>query len=292
MRYSRNMAHPVRKITTTRQVIPLRALPEKEPGLTVLRWIKRPDGEQEQVELPLTPERFLNPKIGDQMTQGQRHFETVAEIYSLLKDHFRADPGVVVVGDMKHFLDPRLPAPGPDISVTRGVRVKNDARRFSFRVKKEGVRPCLIIEVVSPLDPKLRQIDLQKKVEVYQSAGIAEYVIVDSVLADLRYRLLGYRLDAADCYQPIEPDAEGRLLSETTGLWFQVAPDGDRVLVFEHPSGRRLLNSTEHEEEAKREAEARKIAEEKASREAEARTAAEAENVRLRAEIERLRGGA
>jgi len=241
----------------------------------MLLWVKRSDGELEQVELPLTPERFLNPHVGDQMFQGQRHFETVVELHSLLKDHFRADPSVLVVGDMKHFLVPGLPAPGPDISVTRGVRVKNDARRFSFRVKKEGVRPCLILEVVSPLDSRLRQTDLETKVKVYQSAGIEEYVIADSVLADLRYRLLGYRLDAAGRYQPIELDAEGRLLSETTGLWFQVSPDGDRVFVFERPSGRRLLNSAEHEAQANHEAEARK--------------AAEDEIARLRVEIERLR---
>jgi Uma2 family endonuclease len=245
------------------------------PGISMLRWVKRSDGELEQVELSLTPERFLNPRIGDQMFQGQRHFETVGEIYSLLKDHFRADPSILVVGDMKHFLVPGLPAPGPDISVIRGVRVKNDARRFSFRVKREGVRPCLILEVVSPLDPRLRQTDLETKVKVYQSAGIEEYVIADSVLTDLRYRLLGYRLDASGRYQPIELDAEGRLLSETTGLWFQASPDGERVFVFEHPSGRRLLNSAEHEEQATREAEARKAAEE--------------EVARLRAEIERLR---
>jgi len=275
---------------TTRQARSLRLVPEREPGLTVLRWVKGPSGELEQVELPLTPERFLNPHIGDQMTQGQRHFETVGEIYSLLKDHFRADPSVLVVGDMKHFLVPGLPAPGPDISVTRGVRVKNDGRRFSFRVKKEGVRPCLILEVVSPLDSRLRQTDLETKVKLYQSAGIEEYVIADSVLADLRYRLLGYRLDAAGRYQPIELDTEGRLLSETTGLWFQVAPDGERVFVFEHPSGRRLLNSAEHEEQAAREAEARKNAEARLTREAEARTVAEDEVARLRAEIERLRG--
>jgi hypothetical protein len=141
------------------------------------------------------------------------------------------------------------------------------------------------------LDSRLRQTDLETKVEVYESAGIEEYVIVDSVLADLRYRLLGYRLDASGRYQPIELDAEGRLFSATTGLWFQVAPDGERVFVCEHPSGRRLLNSSELEAQAKREAGARKAAEDEAKREVEARKAAEDEISRLRAEIERLRGG-
>jgi Uma2 family endonuclease len=276
------MADPVRKITAPRQEAPLRRLLDEEPGMTLLRWVKGRDGELRQVEMPLTPERFLNCQVGDQLAQGQRHFDTVAEIFAVLKEHFRGDPDVLVAGDMKHTLAPRLPTPGPDISVTRGVKIKNDAVRYSFRVKREGVRPCLILEVVSPRDPKIRQVDLKDKVEIYERAGIQEYIIVDWTEEDLPFRLLGYRLDASGHYRSIEPDAAGRLFSETTDLWFQSSPDGERIFVFTS-SGRRLLNLEEQEE-------AREAAEQKAAREAEAREAAEAEIARLRAEIERLRG--
>src|SRR6185369_1709785 len=54
------MADPVRKITAPRQGAPLRRLLDEEPGMTLLRWVKGPDGELRQVEMPLTPERFLN----------------------------------------------------------------------------------------------------------------------------------------------------------------------------------------------------------------------------------------
>jgi hypothetical protein len=84
-------------------------------------------------------------------------------------------------------------------------------------------------------------------------------------------------------YQPIEPDAQGRLFSETTGVWFQVAPAGDQILLFDAATGRRLLSLAEQEElviEAKAEA----------AREVEARKAAEAEIAHLQAEIARLRG--
>jgi Uma2 family endonuclease len=283
------MANPLRQTTTPRQEKPIRVLPDDEPGITLMRWVKGPDGELEQVDMPLTPELFLNPHIGDQMTQGPRHFDAVQEMYSLLKEHFRADPHVLVLGDVKHALAPGLPAPGPDISVTRGVQVKNDPRRFSFRVKKEGVRPCLIVEVVSPLDSKIRRTDLQDKVEIYQRAGIEEYLIVDSTLGDLRFRLVGYRLDGSSRYRSIEPDAAGRVLSESTGLWFQASPDGERVFVFDL-TGRRLLNLEEHQEEAYRQSEARKAAEEEVLRQTQARTEAEEQIARLRAELDRLRG--
>ena len=240
----------------------------------MLRWIERPDGKKEQVELRLTPELFLNPQVGDQIMQGERHGDTATDLYRLLKSHFRKQPKILVLFDVKHLFGPELPGPGPDISIIPGSR-KGD--RFSFDVETEGTLPCLIIEVVSPLDSKIRRTDLKDKVEVYQRAGIQEYLILDSTLRDRRYRILGYRLDHADRYRPILPDADGRILSETTDLWFQASPDGERALVFEYPGGRRLLNLDEEKDRAEQEAQARKAAEEEAAR--------------LRAEIERLRRG-
>jgi Uma2 family endonuclease len=273
------MANPVRKIRAPRQEAPLRALLDEEPGMTLMRWVEGPDGEMKQVDMPLTPELFLNPHVGDQLSQGQRHFDTVVEIFTVLKEHFRDDPDVLIAGDMKHILAPNLPAPGPDISVTRGIKIKNDAGRYSFRVKREGVRPSLIIEVVCPRDPKIRQVDLEDKVEIYERAGIKEYIIVDWTMEDLPFRLLGYRLDASGHYRPIEPDASERLFSETTNLWFQSSSDGERIFVFT-PSRRRFEEQQE----------AREAAEQKAAQEAEARETAEVEIARLRAEIERLHG--
>jgi Uma2 family endonuclease len=218
--------------------------------------------------MPLTPELFLNPQVGDQMTQGKRHGDTARQIADLLEDFFRPAPDVLVTFDLKHLLGPGLPQPSPDVSVIRGVRDR-DADRESFDVEAEGVRPCLIVEVVSPLSSRIRQTDLVSKVDVYRQAGIAEYLIVDCTRRDRRFRLLGYRLAGPARYQPIEPDDQGRLLSETTGLWFQVSPDGSRVLISEYPAGRPLL--TRQEEKT-------------------LRKAAEEEAARLRAEIERLCG--
>ncbi len=279
------MAEPARKSSAFARE---HTVPSEEPGLTVLRWIERPDGRMEQVELPLTPERFLNPQVGDQMTQGRRHGETAAELAALLRDHFQMAPDVLVLFDVKHIFDPALPEPGPDVSVIRGVRDK-EADRESFNARKEGAVPSLIIEVVSPRDTRIRRADVETKVRIYERAGIQEYVIVDSTRRDRRFRLLGYRLGEAGQYLPIEQDADGRILSTTTGLWFQVAPDGNRVLVFEHPGGRQLLNLQETGEKARRETKAREEADEKARREAEARLQAEAEIARLQAELERLR---
>lgn len=236
--------------------------------MTVLRFVERADGGVEQVEIPLTPEIFLNPKIGDQMSQGRRHIDTALGLTALFQNHLRAEPDVIVLCDVKHRFGPGRRQPSPDVSVIRGVR-NAKADRYSFDIRKEGVSPCLIVEIVSPLSSRIRRVDLMDKVEIYQRAGVTEYVIADSTVRDRRYRLLGYRLDRSGRYRPIRPDAQGRLLSETTGVWFQVSPEGERIFLLEHPGGRRLLNLEETDD---------------------ARRKAEAELDRLRQELERLRG--
>lgn len=269
------MAEPARKTPTGKQWAPQRETSDdcaEEP--TLLRWVKAPEGRRELLELPLTRELFLDPQLGDTMVQGDWHDITAREIADLLANYFRPQPDVRVFHDLKHYLVSGWPAPAPDVSVVRGLRPRR--RRSSFRVKREGVRPSLVIEVVSP-SAEARRSDLEDKVRLYEAAGIPEYLIADSPgdLTGLPFQLLGYRLDSAGRYQPMQPDSEGRCLSETTGIKFQVSPDGERILLFEAATGRRLLRLSEEED-------LRKAAEEKA-------TFAEAELVRLRAEIERLR---
>ena len=266
------MAEPAWKTPTGKQWAPEHEASEEMEERSVLqRWIELPDGRLELLELPLTPELFLDPELDDKMVQGEWHDLTGGEISILLRSYFRSQPDVRVFHDLKHLFGPGLPAPSPDVSVVRGVR--DPLPLDSLDVEKQGVRPALVIEVVSPLSARVRRTDLDGKVKLYQRVGIPEYLIVDTSTrkrAGRRFTLLGHRLDATGRYQPIAPDAEGRLLSETTGIWFQIGPTGDRVLLFEAATGRRLLNLDEQGERAQ---------------------AAEAEVARLQAEIERLRGG-
>lgn len=128
------------------------------------------------------------------------------------------------------------------------------------------------------------------KVDIYQRAGVPEYLLVElpRELED-SYRIFGYRLDAARIYRPLVPDGEGRLLSETTGLWFAVSPAGDGLVIHDAATGELLRTSKEEEQERKLEAQARRVAEARAAAEAEAaRQAAEARRA-AEAEIARLR---
>ena len=314
------MAEPAWKIPAGGWEPEPEASEEAEEKSVLLRWVETPEGKMELLELPLTPELFLDPQLDDIMSEGEAHDATAVEIAVLLRSYFRSrpeEPRVRVFHDLKHLLGRGLSAPAPDVSVVHGLH--DPTPLYSLDIEKTGVRPSLVIEVVSPMSARVRQTDLVAKVGLYELVGIPEYLILDSTRKRRHYTLLGYRLDSRGRYQPIPPDAEGGLLSKTIGIRFLIGPTGDRVLLFEAATGRRLLNLDEQEErtlmaeeKVRREAEARRAAEAEMMREAdarraaetetmretearireeEARRAAEAEVARLRAEIERLRQG-
>lgn len=248
-----------------------------EPAL-LQRWVERPDGHLELVEMPLTPELFLDPQLEDKMVQGPRHSEVTTSLVVLLRSYLQSKrDDVLVLSDVKHYLIPGFPSPAPDVSVIYGIRWSHDEEwPESFDVAREGVRPSLVIEVVSPKDARIRRTDKKDKVQLYQQAGIPEYLIVDPPRrkTGFRFQWTGYRLDSWGRYRSIEPDADGALLSETTGVRFNVSPRGDLIIALDPVTGKELQEL---------------ISDERVQREIEARNAAEAEVLRLREELERLK---
>jgi Uma2 family endonuclease len=244
---------------------------DESEGPWLQRWIERPDGRRELLSRPLTPEDFLNPQPEDTMTQGEPHATVRRQLADLLDRHFKRN--ALVLEDVIHKLGPGLPSPSPDVSVILGAR---PGRRESFSVPKEGVRPDLVVEIVSPSRKAIRDVDEVDKVDAYSRAGIPEYLLVDLPRRGNAYRLglKGYRLGAGGRYSPLEPDSQGHLLCRATRLRFFV--EGDRVRVVDDRTGRPLLYSDE-EEALRRAAE-------------DDRKAAETEIARLRQELERLKG--
>jgi Uma2 family endonuclease len=236
-------------------------------AVLVQRWVERADGGFELLEWPPTVEDYLDPQLEDKLTQGRPHSELCHLLFEVLSRYFQPDEEIVVLQDVKILLGPGLPGPSPDIAVVRGALDKDF---WTFRVVDQGVLPSLVIEVISPGDARVRRMDQVNKLELYQRVGIPEYLLVDFPrrATDHRFRIKGYRLSPGRRYSVIEPDGEDRLPSETTQLRFGVSPDGQRIEIFD-PTGERLLTPSEQ---------------------AAGRRVAETELVRLRAEIERLRG--
>lgn len=301
------MAEPVRRAPVAEDHEAAAGLPDDElSGPRLLRWVSLPDGSLQLRDTRLTVEDFLNPQIGDQMVQGFPHGRIATSLYDRLSRFFEPHDDVLVSFDViMNWQIPGLSNPSPDVAVIRGVRDK-EPEGGSYDVSRERTRPCLVIEVASPTDSRIRLADHVDKVAVYQRAGIPEYLIVDppSRATQQRFQLTGYRLDGRrGRYRKIEPDEKGRLASKTTGLLFAVSPNGRRIDIIDSATGQLLLTSSEEEAgrkaaeaaqrkaegRAAREARARKAAEEARKTEAEARKAAEAEVARLREELERLR---
>jgi Uma2 family endonuclease len=288
------MAQPVRNSPA---LSPLDLGCTEDEDLFVFGWrygrFRGADGGVEIREIPLSAEDLLNPRVGDHLVQNNRHAELSILLYNLLKRRYEATADVLVCFDMKIRWGVRgLKSPAPDVAVIPGIRDKEKFRR-SFHVRQERALPSLVIEVVSGEsdDDEQRIADYDKKVEIYERAGVPEYMIVDPQvhLEQPLLRLTGYRLDARGRYRPIEPDDQGRLLAETVGLWFAVAPDGRDPWLIDATTRERLPSPTEieaaAEERVAAERAARRAAEDRAAREAEARRAAEAELARLRQQL-------
>jgi Uma2 family endonuclease len=240
------------------------------------RYVRLSNGELDEQRIPLTLEDLLDPQLGDVVTQSDPHFDLMIILAELLRRHYASREDVFVAGDLKMLWGiSGIPEPSPDIAVIFGIRKKRDSRRTSFRCKREGTRPSLIIELVSSIDSGTRNNDYEKKVAIYQRAGIPEYFIFDppSPVTDERLLLTGYRLDASGWYREVDPDPQGRLFSVTTNLLFGVAEDGCSPLVIDTATGRTIPTSSQLDE-------ARQAAEARAQ-------AAEAEIARLRAELDR-----
>jgi Uma2 family endonuclease len=256
------MAAPVRKMPADWE-------PEADPFLYGWRpkYVQLPGGKLDEERIPLTAEDLLDPQLGDVVVQGGPHFNLMIPLADLLRRHYLPREDVFVAGDMKMLWGmPGVKEPAPDIAIIFGV--PRNLERSSFDVVREGARPSLILELVSSIDAATRRNDYEKKVPIYETVGIPEYVIVDPPTRATKGRLLltGYRLGADRRYRRIEPDGEGRLLSETTRLLFGIDRDGASLVVIDGRTGRRLRTSSEVEA---------------------ALEAAEAELARLRAELDR-----
>jgi len=201
-----------------------------------------PNGEETYSEVPLTAEDFLDPQLGDQMIQSAKHFRTNIDLFNIFDKCYANDPTVKVFGDLKMIWGiPGLKEPAPDVAVVPNIKDK-DAEPSSFEVLKEGTRPCLIIEIMSPNYPG----DDTTKVNVYEQAGVAEYIIINPHSDKTRpfYEIFGYRLKNGK-YRAIKPDNKGRLLSQTTGVLFSLHRKKRVLKLFDAHTGKRLLTALE-----------------------------------------------
>jgi Uma2 family endonuclease len=185
-----------------------------------------------------------------------------------LTEHFRPALDVYVAGNLFLYYrkgDPRAVV-APDLFVVKGVAKGN---RKVYKLWEEHRSPCLVVEVTSDTT---RDEDLSDKRAVYEQLGVEEYFLFDPLGDYLDPRLQGHRL-VNGRFRPAPLEADGSLISRTTGVTLQI--EGEHLRVVETASGRLFLRYEEALDQSQREVEARR--------------ALEDENARLRAELARLR---
>jgi Uma2 family endonuclease len=207
--------------------------------------ITQPDGSIQINKIPLTSAEFLHPEEDYHLPTNTFHNKITRDAEDLLLRRYMKDSTVAVFSDLIIVWDDKnLKDNCPDVCVVFGVQNK-EQNRSNFVVADEGVKPSLIIEVVSP---RYRKEDREIKVIQYEQAGVQEYIIIDrrTQRGQKIDEILGYRL-IDNRYRLLTPDDDGRIECETVGLWISLS---DGSLVMEDvETGEKLRTSGELETE-------------------------------------------
>jgi Uma2 family endonuclease len=239
--------------------------------------------------IPLRHDDVFYPESdGLPMGETELHRDEIVYLIDAFKKRFQADPNVYVGGNLFLYYrhgDPR-DVICPDVMVVQGVP-KLPLRR-TFRLWEEGEAPCLVVEVRSD---STAGNDFNSKKALYESLGIEEYFLYDPLAVRIP-QIQGFRLANDGCYQPVDPELDGSLVSQTTGVTLRL--EGQLVRAVETATGQPFLRTPETDaalaetkEIAARQREALAEAKRIAAREREARVALEDEVARLRRELER-----
>ena len=230
--------------------------------------------------IPLQREIHYPESDGQPMAESDLHRDVMTDLIHGLKARYIREPNVYVGGNLLLYYvegDPRKSV-SPDVLVTWGIR---KGRRKTYRLWKEGRAPGFVIEVTSDTT---RTEDLGKKKDLYLQLEVEEYILFDPLGDYLHPRLQGHRL-VLGRYQPIPLEADGSLLSRTTGLRLRI--EGENLRLIDEATGERLLFAEEERAARLAERAARLAAEERAEQEARARRALEEEVEHLRRELGR-----
>ena len=174
-------------------------------------------GEEKILYFPLTEAEFLHPKEGYHLPSNTFHENTRTEIKEILQRYYAQREDVGVFGDLIIKWDIEgIETQCPDVCVVFGLRDK-EKYRGEFVVREEGIKPAVVMEVVSS---RYRKADRQTKVQEYATVGVAEYIILDRRRQKGKFidEVLGYRL-VEGTYLPIVADDSGRIFSAILNLW-------------------------------------------------------------------------
>ena len=172
-----------------------------------------PEAIMRQYGLTKLPTQDELPCSDGEPMETQYHVLEMYLLIETLKLHWHDRENVFVGGDMFVYFSPTQSRTedfrGPDFFVVQGVKHR---RRKSWVVWEEGGKgPDLVIELLS--DTTAHKDRNEKKLVYQNKLRVPEYFLFDPINGDLE----GFRLRNG-VYEPIQPDARGRLVSEQCRL--------------------------------------------------------------------------
>ncbi|MCI0390510.1 MAG: Uma2 family endonuclease [Acidobacteria bacterium] len=211
---------------------------------------------------------FYPETDGKPMGETDLHIKLIVDISEALRNFFLRQPDVYVSRDLLLYYVPGNARKFvvPDVFVVRGV---NKGVRRVYKLWEEGRPPNVVIEISSR---ETKNADLNRKFDLYEQLGVAEYYIFDPEYRYIKPPLRAWRL-SGDGYVEIaviHNERGVRVNSDELGL--ELVDTGQTLRLFNPATGEYLL--TPEEEAAARQEEAAARQEEAAARqEAEARVA-------------------
>ncbi len=212
---------------------------------------------------PLTETEFFLLTVPDDteeqpwMVMGDPQFWSAMEFAATLESYRRRHNLPWYVAGMLPILyrrpTGRKGQVAPDVLVARGI---DQHARHSYDLDAEGVFPGFVLELLSPSSIDH---DLTDKLRLYDVLGAQEYAIFAPEPGLLSPPLQGYKRDASGDFVSWSPDDAGRLLSAELELY--LAAEGGILRAYQ-ADGQPLPTRQEAEDEL----------------------------VRLRAELDRIRG--
>lgn len=174
---------------------------------------------------------------GEPMAETDLHRDWMLRLIQRVKRRYRGKR-VYVSGNLLIYYREGKPqfCFAPDLFVVKDVEQGN---RNVYLVWEEGKVPDFCLETTSK---KTRLDDQRYKMQLYSELGIKEYFLFDPTADWLDPPLVGYTL-IDEAYVPIEPNAQGKLLSKELGLFFYLE-EGELVME-DAAAGVRLLDEEE-----------------------------------------------
>jgi Uma2 family endonuclease len=216
-------------------------------------------------------ETYYPDSDGEPVAETPVHLEEMVYVWEALDDRFEDAPDVFVGANMFLYYrqgDPRGVV-APDGFVVKGVpKLPGGVQRRKYLLWEEGQTPCFVLETTSE---STHERDKNKR-KIYGQLGVAEYFQFDPFGECLNPPLQGFRL-VKGLYEPVRPNPDGSILSQSLGVLFR--PEPMRLRLIDATTGVPILRRKEIEK-ARRQAEERAAAaEERAAAEAEGRRRAE-----------------